>query len=663
MKKQFLFGLLAAGFLSACSSDDSQIGENIASNEYGMIEGQPAFLSLGIAMPGGDQTRANDDFEDGIESEYVVKNGWLVLFKGSSEASAKFFKKYEIPVGDLKETGKEYFPMESSTQITSTSKKYVQEIDAPYLSASEKLYAYVILNDNGISLPTSGTFEDFSTTVFKAIGLADAAAEAKGYGAMNATKGLVMTSVPFSTKQGGSADPTGATIMTLTPIEASAVYDTKAKAEASTTSTCIYVERAAAKVQVTLPNDITDPVDAAKKVSFLGWCLGNTNNSTTGYYNTRQVDAAWLPYFNEKSATATPATKYRFVCVSPFFSTGHTMGYRTYFGYDVNYDSNTGLTNGEVLDTDHSLASEACTYTYENTFDENSQIFANTTYVSIKAKLNGGNDFYIIETARNTPLDVTNLKNKLGANVGAQLATQIDEIVAKIETAINTDLALTTPTLGTGITSVTFNLKHEVTLGTKDADAHVPYTDKLVLDEVKFNTVDATAAQLAALNALYYEAGVTIATKLSANLTGYTPDVVTMYQGGVAYYAVRIAHFGDEETLWSAPNSAYNNYDLIYPTNGKSKHTTGDTPDTPITYGASREAAWLGRWGVVRNNWYSLTVNDVVGVGDAVPVDYSGTGTGEPGTTPDDNPDPKYFIAAHVHIVPWVLREQGVVLK
>lgn len=660
MKKQVLFGLLAAGLFTACSNDDSRIEENKATNEYGMIEGQPAFLSLGIAMPGGDQTRANDDFNDGIEDEYVVKNGTLILFKGSSEASAQFFKKYEIPVADLKETGKEYFPMESSTQITSTSKKYVQEIDAPYLSASEKLYAYVILNDNGITLPTSGTFEEWSTKVFKTIGLG-ATAEAKGYGAMNTTTGLVMTSVPFSTKQGGSADPTGATIMTLTPIEASAVYDTKAAAEASTTSTCIYVERAAVKVDVTLPTTIVDPVDATKKVSFLGWCLGNTNNSTTGYYNTRQVDAAWFPYFNAKNTTT--ATKYRFVCDSPFFSTGHTMGYRTYFGHDVNYDSNTGLTNGKVLDADHTLATGDCTYTYENTFDENSQIFANTTYVSIKAQLNGGNSFYIIETARNTPLDETKLKNKLGANVGAQLATQIDEIVAKIETAINADLALATPTLGTGITSVTFNLKHNVTLGTKDADAHVPYTDKLVLDEVKFNTTDATPAQLAALNALEYESGVTIATKLAAALTGYTPDVVTMYEGGVAYYAVRIAHFGDAETPWSAPNSAYNDYDKIYPTDGQSLHTTGDTPNAPQNYGASRKAAWLGRWGVVRNNWYSLTVNDVVGVGDALPVDYSGTGTGEPGTTPDDNPDPKYFIAAHIHIVPWVKRTQAVDLK
>lgn len=663
MKKQILFGLLTAGLLSACSSDDSQV-EIKKANEYDMIEGQPSFLSLGIAMPGGDQTRANDEFKDGDATEYSVKDGRLLLFKGSSEATATLFGNYEIPVGDLKNNPSDAtFPDEGAAddQITSTSKKYVQEIEAPNLTASEKLYAYVILNQNGISMPALGTtFADFSTTVFKAIGLVDAAAETKGYGAMNTTNGLVMTSVPFSTAQGGSVNPAGATIMTLTPIDATAVYDTKAAAEASTTSTCIYVERAAAKVQATWPASIsTTGTTPALTVEFAGWALGNTNSKATGYYNTRQVDTEWLPYFNEVSGTSTPATKYRFVCGSPFFSSSdHQMGYRTYFGRDVNYTDGTGLVNTTVVDADHTLLKDACTYTYENTFDENSQIFANTTFVSFKATLNGGADFYIIETARNTPLTEANLKTKLGSNVGAQLATQIDEIIAKIEAAINADLALATPTLGTGITSVTFKLKHDVTLGTKDANAHVAYTDKLVLDEVKFNSTDATTTQLAALNALLYDGGPgTIADKLAVNLTGYTADVVTMYEDGVAYYATRIAHFGEEEAKWTAPNSAYNNYALIYPLNGQSTHPT------PVVYGASRAAAWLGRWGVVRNNWYQLEVTAVTGIGDPLPVDYSGTGAGEPGTTPDDNPDPKYFISAHIHILPWVKRYQPVNLK
>jgi hypothetical protein len=90
---------------------------------------------------------------------------------------------------------------------------------------------------------------------------------------------------------------------------------------------------------------------------------------------------------------------------------------------------------------------------------------------------------------------------------------------------------------------------------------------------------------------------------------------------------------------------------LIYPTNGKSVH------DTPITYGASRAAAWLGRWSIVRNNWYVLDIKKVEGLGSPVPEDYSGNGVGP---TPDDNPGREYYIAAEIHILPWAKRYQSV---
>ena len=159
-----------------------------------------------------------------------------------------------------------------------------------------------------------------------------------------------------------------------------------------------------------------------------------------------------------------------------------------------------------------------------------------------------------------------------------------------------------------------------------------------------------------AINELIYSGSTKVSAKLANPGLTFTPEKVTQYTDGVTYYAVRIAHFGDYETPWSAPTSAYNDYAKIYPTTGVSTHTS------PITYGASRAAAWLGRWGVVRNNWYKLSIDKINAVGSPVPVDFGGTGTGEPGTIPDDNPE-KFYISAHVHIVPWVLREQAVDLK
>ena len=109
--------------------------------------------------------------------------------------------------------------------------------------------------------------------------------------------------------------------------------------------------------------------------------------------------------------------------------------------------------------------------------------------------------------------------------------------------------------------------------------------------------------------------------------------------------------FKNGETPWSAPSLAYNNYTKIYPMDGQSLHTPSKN------YGASRAAAWLGRWSIVRNNWYVLDIKRVEGLGSPVPEDYSGNGIGN---TPDDNPGREYYIAAEVHILPWAKRYQSV---
>ena len=656
MKKQILFGLLAAGMLAACSSDDS-LSEN--GNVYDLVEGQSAFISLGIAMPGDVSSRANDDFADGADAEYAVKSGTLVLFKGTSEADAKIFGSYDItslvsPTGTFTTEGT------NDDQITSTSKKFVQEISAPSLTSAEKLFAYVILNDknNAPGIPTTiGTeFSAFNNAVLTAIGITT---ESKGYGAQNAN-GLVMTNTAFSTAGGGASAPAStAAVQTLIPIEATAVYDTKAEAEASTADVaCIYVERAAVKVDVTF-NATTESV-SSMKAELVGWCLGNTNNSASGYYNIRQVDPAWFPLFNKAVNSSYASKKYRFVCGSPFFASGHTMGYRTYFGKDVNYNGNTGLVNAQCVAAnddlsskgDYTLASGGSTFTYENTFDENSQMYKNTTYVSFLVKLNEGNTFYTIKGAENTAYTTqAALKNKLGENMRTQLSTELSTITTTIQSKIAADISGSN-TIG-ATTGVTFDIEPIVTLASaKDANANLSYTVAIDFANVKVDDADATSTQLAAINALIYEGTTTIAEKLAAATTGKTLETVTEYTNGLTYYATRIGHFHDIETPWSTGPESYDKYADIYPTDGQS---VNESPS--VDYGTSRANAWLGRWGIVRNNWYSLTVSAINGIGDAIPVNYSGD------ATPDDNPEPKYYIAAHIHILPWVKRTQNVILK
>ncbi|MCQ2132959.1 MAG: fimbria major subunit [Bacteroidaceae bacterium] len=668
MKKQILLGLLAVGMLAACSNDDS-LNENKAS-KYGLIEGEPAYLSLGIAMPGDPQTRANEDWADGADAEYKVNKGTLVLFKGTNEADATLLKEYVLPTATFTLDGT------ATDQITSTSNKFVQEIDAPNLTGAEKLYAYVILNDGnatGIDYTAGQTFAAFSQQVLVAIGIAN---EATGYGAMNATNGLVMTSVPVSDAKGGDVASTG-NVTTLTEIQATAVYKTKAEAEASSADVaCIYVERAAVKVDVTFPTTIVDPANNTLKAELVGWCLGNVNNSASGYYNTRQFDSNWMALTNPANTNGN--TKYRFVCLSslnPSLPTGatHDTRFRTYFGYDVNYDATaTDLNKTKAVayvdatnPGDYTLASGDAVFTYENTFDEDNQYFGNTTYVSLLVKLNGGATFYTLEGEDNTAYTTDALlKTKLGANMMAQLSPSMPTITstidAKIAAALSDAGSALRTTAGCAETDViAYTIVPVVTLGTT-TDHIKAYTVALDFGTVTVNGSDATPAQITAINALIYDGTTTVADKLAAATTGKKLETVTEYTNGLTYYATRIAHFGDNETPWSAPAESYNDYDKIYPAGGTSLHVS---PETPVNYGTNRANAWLGRWGIVRNNWYSLAISNITGIGDAAPLDYSGTATGTPGGTPDDNPEPKYYIAAHIHILPWVKRAQNVILK
>lgn len=96
---------------------------------------------------------------------------------------------------------------------------------------------------------------------------------------------------------------------------------------------------------------------------------------------------------------------------------------------------------------------------------------------------------------------------------------------------------------------------------------------------------------------------------------------ISTYLNGEAYYIARIKHF-NELTSWTA--------------------------GTP--YG-SDNAAFLGRYGVLRNNWYELSVNKVSGLG------YPDVPEVKP-TVPDDEND--QYINVSVKILDWAKRSQSI---
>ena len=98
-----------------------------------------------------------------------------------------------------------------------------------------------------------------------------------------------------------------------------------------------------------------------------------------------------------------------------------------------------------------------------------------------------------------------------------------------------------------------------------------------------------------------------------------------------------IQHFSNDETPWNPSTKASQEYDDTYPDNA--------APDT-------REANYLGRYGVLRNNWYKLDVTGIRHIGKPEPV--------EPGPEPDDEVDK--YISVKIHVMPWTIRTQSNIL-
>lgn len=617
MKKFSFLALAAVGLLFGACASDNDVAEK-SGNET-IESGKEGFIGIALQLPNSTTpslpTRSNDDYKDGDATEYAVKSGKVLFFKGATEASATFIQAQLIidPT-----TG---WNLDGSTKVTST-KTAVAKLDNVTFTSTEQLFAYVVLNYEGTALATNpavGT--NFATYSQQTLAAAQINGTLEGE---ISEHGLLMTNAPIANKQGGSVAPTGATITLASQLNKALIKNTKEEAE-SAPAGCVYVERAAAKVTLEVAASATDidMKDASDNkltlsTSDIKWQIINVEDN---FYNGRQANVAdWLPYNNPNATNAN--SKYRFVSndlFSPTIGSGdHTAGYRTYFAQDPTYTTDHNALTKPVAtdDDDHWLSTYAeekgkRAYVPENTFPTQYQTRKNTTQATVRVKFNGGSDFYTIS---NDALyyDETNAKAKLAANIMAdyyvnvymtQAATDIS--TAKGESVTGSlEVALATTTAGDVVYSVT----------------------------PKFGTYgvsDITDATLAG-------------NLTSAITTAVGDNKLTLYKNGYAYYNVRIKHFGDVETPWSSTGA--------YVT--KPGTTTEMIYKLSVpTYG---DNYFLGRYGIVRDNWYKLSIDGITKLGSATPPNV----TGDP--TPDDEIEQEYYISAHIHILPWVIRNQSI---
>ena len=615
MKKLKLFTFaLAALAMAACSSDEVTAP---ADSNTGFGADGTGYLKLSINLPtqsaGAGTRAANDQTDDGDATEYAVNNATLLLFKGADQNAASFQAAYDMTLN--------WNQGLDDDQITSQGTK-VQKINSITTTGGEKIYALVVLNRNSVFTVDnaantikfgedvfSGSFKDFTVkTVTSANDLTG-----NGYFMTNA----VMTDKP------GSAAISGQTTTILADVSGK-IYKTELLAQENPAAD-IFVERAVAKVQLTQNIASSNLIVGSNTLTYTisGWALANQNTSSYIVRNWNQSAEgitpsgdAWYALTSDGDGVSASTS---YLTANPYRFAGYTVAqeddnnpatvaYRTYFGIDPNYNTDAAFTDAPA-DASGMTFDGNIKYCLENTFDVDHQNVKNTTCAIIKAKFAlpaewGGNDFYTVNDIRTTIYKKSEAENAILKQAGDLYNNAIlakakgdDEFVGAAE----------------------INVVPKAVTYTVDAN-----TNNLKLTNVTFTATeeggDATTKD-------YYLS----AEQLEAVQNAIT---VTQYTNAEAYYTVLIKHFGDELTPWNRDNK-----------------TTAAYPDDQ--HQANKN--WLGRYGVLRNNWYVIEVNGVKAIGSATVPNVNTD------TTPDD--EVENYISVKINLLSWAKRKQSVTLQ
>lgn len=371
---------------------------------------------------------------------------------------------------------------------------------------------------------------------------------------------------------------------TLVTINKENIYSSKEKAEAGTSAATVYVERGVAKMSVTDPTTKT-VIDKA---------TNNPTKSTVEFNN-------WALDITNKRTYAVHNIDGLSTDFSDIWTTPRFIGTnsRVYWGKDPNYNLD------HLNKTDKEAEREAefnfikATSGINKTFTESAYCLENTFNL---ANMYQGQTTRVIFKATYTPKD--DAGNPLAEQDGTfytigNMTTILKE--ADLKKAVD---AAATSVLS-GCTVDYTNLKTE--------GSHV-----ITLTDIK----DPTGKTLVADTVYSGMTGTQIVKEINDKLglkAGRPEEMVGIntYLRGVTYYIARVKHFGSL-TPWNSGES----------------------------YGTDN-VKYLGRYGMLRNNWYDLTVGNVYGPG------YPGVPPVDPNQPDDEN---EKYLSVSVKILSWAKR-------
>lgn len=636
MNRLFLMAL-AAGMMVSCSDEPTAPETGVRPSQ-----GETGYIALSINMPqtSGSGTRANDSFNDGIPAEYQANDATLILFTGDSESEATVKGVYEM---------NNLVPQEAEGGNITVKYNTVQQITNP--ASGTKLYAMVVLNESGL-IEVSGTDGAESTLngkkmisedekIAKSMNFTDFTAATANYlltdtnlGAIANVSGsnFLMSNAPLANKQGGTTDPSSAAINTLVEVDPNNIYPSETAAK-SGEATEITVERAVAKV--TVKSTASPSAVSGTKITTFdinGWTLCNTNKKS---YFTRNVDCgtpSWWGY------QAYSSSDYRFIGSDEVYKTDDDPAvsyYRTYWAKDPNYESYVQADFNVVKGIPASLNNLGTdAYCLENTFNVANQNQNQTTGVIVKATLtvkgaesDDNKSFFTLNGDRSTIYTFAKMLEKAKEfyleNADVKAACE-DALTGLLSGQLDASDLVVELTNSDGTTKVTLK-------GTDGAISAFDKAGNYTLTSIYVKDASASKFKNGVVPEALKSTNTTLIETIKNNV-----GTVSYYKNGEAYYYVLIRHFDETQTPWKAEEL-----------------TAGLSGSYPDSYhDKTAEENWLGRYGVVRNNWYQVNVTGIAQIGDAeAPV--------IPGK-PDDTRE--QWIKAEINVLSWAVRTQEAVL-
>ena len=385
---------------------------------------------------------------------------------------------------------------------------------------------------------------------------------------------------------------TDKSVTTLVAINKDKIFPTEAQASSGEAAADIYVERGLAKVTLTAATKDEKPVGGSTytgdKVKISNWALDVTNKKTFPIHNVDGLSTDYENIWKNEEAATGPSTQ-RFVDNNP-----KTLVKRVYWGKDPNYDNTALLNTDEAGKTARAAEFKYVTANTDVTADPTKPLYCLENTFNLE-NMKQGQTTRVIFKASYTPNGFTAADGKTFYKVGTSVALwKQQDLVDHIKAAVSKVISVTTTD---DITII---------LNAEDNNITAAGNHEIKASNISVTGHTVTEAEVKAVN----------------DKVGLTEKAgISTYANGESYYIARIKHFGDDLTPWNS----------------------GETYNDNLKY--------LGRYGMLRNNWYELEVNSVSGPG------YPDVPEVKP-NTPDDEDDK--YINVSVKILDWAKRSQNV---